>query len=82
MSKWAALVLGATLTAVQAWADPAAPRDLSAYKEEPVPGGALLVAAYGVMWLLVALAVGRLLRSQAKLEQDIRELEQRLERTP
>lgn len=58
---------------------PETPRDLSRYKEEPVPGGALLVAAYGAIWLLVAGFVGRLAMRQSKLEGELRTLQDRLD---
>lgn len=54
------------------------PRDLSRYKEEPVPGGALLVAAYAVLWLLVGVFVARVAFRQARLERDLRAMEDRL----
>lgn len=53
-------------------------RDLSKYKEEPVPGGTLLVAAYGVMWALVGVYLVRLAGRQSKAEQELRALEDRL----
>lgn len=52
--------------------------DLSRYKEESVPGGRYLVIAYGVMWVLVTGLLGRMLLSQARLEAQITELEERL----
>ena len=55
------------------------PRDLSAYKEEPVPGGALLVIAYAVVWVLVLAWVGRLALRQARLERNVRDLGDRLD---
>ncbi len=58
---------------------PESPRDLSRYKEEPVPGGTFLVIAYGVMWALIAILLGRMLLSQARIEARITELEERLE---
>lgn len=57
------------------------PRDLSRYKEEPVPGGALLVVAYGVMWTLLAGFVARLLWQQSRLEAELRSLQDRLDAT-
>lgn len=54
--------------------------DLSAYKEEPIPGGNLLVAAYFVMWLIVLAFVVRLVLQQARLQADLRALEDRLDR--
>ena len=63
MSKWPIAMVATVLFAATAWAEPAAPRDLSMYKEAPVSGGGLLVAAYAVMWLLVAAAVWRLMRA-------------------
>ena len=82
MSKWPIAMIATVLFAATAWAQPAAPRDLSMYKEAPVSGGGLLVAAYAVMWLLVAAAVWRLMRAQSKLERDVEALERRLERGP
>ena len=73
------LMLGLLGLTSAAWADTAS-RDLSAFKEEPVPGGALLVVAYAVMWLLLAGLVGRLVVRQGQLEREIKALEQRLER--
>ncbi|MFZ4578699.1 MAG: CcmD family protein [Myxococcota bacterium] len=57
----------------------AAPSDLSRYKEAPIPGGNLLVAAYFVMWLVLAGFVARLLMRQSRLEAEIRSLEDRIE---
>lgn len=81
-----ALGLAAPVWAAPARADsasfgaaPATSRDLSRYKEEAVPGGTMLVVAYGVMWALVAGFVGRALMAQARTEARIQELEERLE---
>jgi len=54
-------------------------RDLSKYKEEPVPGGTLLVVAYAVMWLLVGAFLARLLLRQGQLERDLHALQERLD---
>lgn len=53
--------------------------DLSRYKEEPVPGGALLVAAYGVMWGLLAGYVGRLVLRQSRTERELQAIHDRLD---
>lgn len=71
---------GEPAPAVAAQAEPA--RDLSRYKEEPVPGGALLVVAYGMIWLLVAGFVARLVVRQSKLESELRSLQDRLDGEP
>jgi uncharacterized membrane protein YciS (DUF1049 family) len=55
----------------------AAPRDLSAYKEEPVPGGTLLAVAYAVMWVLAAIWVGRIAMKLARVEREVRALQDR-----
>ena len=52
--------------------------DLGRYKEEPVPGGVMLLIAYMVMWGLAIALVIRLLVSQSKLEAQITELEERV----
>ncbi len=57
---------------------PELPQDLSKYKEEPVPGGSLLVIAYGVMWLLLLAFVGRLASKQRQTQAQLRALEDRL----
>jgi CcmD family protein len=54
-------------------------RDLSRYKEEPVPGGTLLVVAYGVMWTLLAGLVARLVMQQSRLQAEVRGLQDRLD---
>lgn len=54
--------------------------DLSKYKEESLPGGPLLVAAYGAMWLLIGGSIVRLLLRQSKLESEIKILQDRLDR--
>jgi len=54
--------------------------DLAKYKEESLPGGPLLVAAYGVMWLLIGGSIVRLLLRQSKLESEIKILQDRLDR--
>jgi hypothetical protein len=54
-------------------------QDLSRYKEEPVPGGALLVVAYGVMWALLAGLVARMVMQQARLQAEVRGLQDRLD---
>lgn len=56
-----------------------APGDLSQWKEEPVSGGLLLVIAYLVMWLVLAVFVGRTAQKQARLEADLRALEARFD---
>ncbi len=53
--------------------------DLAKYKEESLPGGPLLVAAYGVMWLLIGGSIVRLLLRQSKLESEIKTLQDRLD---
>ena len=51
MSKWPIAMIATVLFAATAWAQPAAPRDLSMYKEAPVSGGGLLVAlAFSCLW--------------------------------
>lgn len=55
------------------------PRDLSAYKEEQVSGGALAAGAYMVMWVLVAAFVGRVAMAQARTEAALRDLEDRVD---
>ena len=60
-------------------AAPAAARDLSAYKEEQVSGGALAAGAYMVMWVLVAAFVGRVAMRQSQTEAALRNLEDRVD---
>ncbi|MSP92920.1 MAG: CcmD family protein [Myxococcales bacterium] len=55
------------------------PRDLSAYKEEPVPGGALLVVAYAVVWVLVFVWIARLALRQTRLEREVHALSDRVD---
>ncbi len=61
-----------------AFAD-APPEDLNRFKEEPVSGGLLLIAAYFVMWLVLAGYVARTALKQARLEAELRALEDRLD---
>lgn len=57
-----------------------APRDLSKYKEESVPGGQLMIIAYLVMWgLLGGFAVRTALR-QGKLEREVAALQDRVDK--
>ena len=56
-----------------------AKRDLSRYKEEKVPGGTLMLAAYMVMWALVAGLVGRTVLRQAKVEAELTDLSERVD---
>ncbi len=56
-----------------------AKRDLSRYKEERVPGGTFMLAAYMVMWALVAGFVGRTLLRQAKVEAELTDLSERVD---
>jgi hypothetical protein len=57
-----------------------APRDLSKYKEESVPGGQLMIIAYLVMWgLLGSFAVRTALR-QGKLEREVAALQDRVDK--
>lgn len=58
------------------------PDDLSRFKEEPVPGGLLLIVAYFVMWLALAVFVGRTAMQQAKLAAEMRAMEDRLDGKP
>ena len=55
---------------------------LSRYKEEPVSGGLLLIVAYFVMWLALAAFVGRTALRQARLEAELKALEDRLDGKP
>lgn len=57
----------------------APPRDLSKYKEKGVSGGALLVAAYLVLWVLVGLFLARTLLAQARTEAALVDLGERLD---
>jgi len=50
--------------------------------KEDVPGGPLLVAAYGAIWVLLLLYVIRLVRMQQRAQSDLQRLEQALARTP
>lgn len=54
-------------------------RDLSRYKEASVSGELLLVAAYAVLWLLVAAYAFRLAGKQARLEQQLEALDRQLD---
>ncbi len=49
--------------------------------KEDVPGGPLLVAAYGAIWVLLLLYVIRLVRMQQRAQSDLQRLEQALART-
>jgi hypothetical protein len=49
--------------------------------KEDVPGGPLLVAAYGVIWALMLLYLIRLVRLQQRAQNDVQRLEQVLART-
>lgn len=63
--------------------DPAAneaPRDLSKYKEESVPGGNLMIIAYLVMWGLIGGFAVRTALRQGKLERDVAALQDRLDK--
>jgi hypothetical protein len=51
---------------------------LERYKEEPVPGGVMLLIAYMVMWGLAIALVIRLLVAQSKLQAQVTELEERI----
>ena len=48
--------------------------------KEDVPGGPLLIAAYGVIWALTLLYVIRLVRLQQRAQNDLQRLEQVLVR--
>jgi CcmD family protein len=50
--------------------------------KEHVPGGPLLVGAYGVIWALVLLYVLRLVRLQQKAQADVQRLRRALEAAP
>jgi CcmD family protein len=50
--------------------------------KEDVPGGPLLVAAYGAIWVLLLLYVIRLVRMQQRAQSDLQRLEQALARSP
>jgi hypothetical protein len=69
--------------AAQAHAAPQEPsgaaRDLSAYKEESIPGGDLLLAAYLLGWALLGGVAVRAARQQRRTAQQLAELEARLE---
>ena len=54
-------------------------RDLSRYKEASVSGELLLLAAYAVLWLLVAAFAFRLAGKQARLEQQLQALDRQLD---
>lgn len=57
-----------------------APRDLSKYKEESVPGGSLMIIAYLVMWGLLGGFAVRMALRQGKLEREVANLQDRLDR--
>lgn len=57
-----------------------APRDLSKYKEESVPGGQLMIIAYLVMWGLLGGFAVRMALRQGKLEREVANLQDRLDR--
>lgn len=57
-----------------------APRDLSKYKEESVPGGNLMIIAYLVMWGLLGGFAVRMALRQGKLEREVANLQDRLDR--
>jgi CcmD family protein len=79
----ATMLLFAPLASAQEQVDPAEERSatfraVEGPQTEDVPGGALLVAAYAVVWTLVLLYVLRLGRSQDKLGRDVERLERSL----
>ncbi len=71
----------AFLLPLLAYAD-AQPEDLNRFKEEPVSGGLLLIVAYFVMWLVLAIFVATTALKQARLETELRALEDRLDGKP
>ncbi len=60
-------------------AAPGGAEALAKYKEEPVPGGALLLAAYMVMWALAAALVARVVMRQSRTEAELKELAERVD---
>lgn len=74
----ASLVTAALFAPTEAWAETAA-ADLSKYKEESVPGGVLLAAAYMVMWVMIAGFTARSALAQAKTEAELKDLAERLD---
>lgn len=77
VALWPA-VLG-TAALFPALARAQAATDLAAFKEEAVSGGALLVAAYLILWLILGAYVARLAGKQVRLEAKLRALEDRLD---
>ena len=53
-------------------------RSVSGPQVESIPGGVLLVSAYGAIWVLVLLFIVRLGRIQARAARDIERLERSL----
>lgn len=78
-SKLGAAALVWLLAASALAAEPAA-QDLSRYKEEAVPGGVMLLAAYMAMWALAAVFVAFTIERQRRVEAALRALEDRLDR--
>ena len=74
-----AYLMAAPALATVAVVEAAEPKDLSKYKEESVSGGSLLLAAYLVMWALVAVFVGKTVLRQATTEARVKELSELLE---
>ena len=80
MTRFVTLIVGALLP-VLAYAEPPTD-DLNRYKEAPVSGELLLVVAYLVMWLVLAALVARTALKQARLEAELKALEDRLDGKP
>jgi CcmD family protein len=55
---------------------PSAFRPVQGAEREQVPGGLMLVAAYGVVWLLLLAYIVHIGRMQTRLQRDLERLEQ------
>lgn len=76
-SAFSTLLVAATALADEA--PPTVTRDLSRYKEASLDGEVLLLAAYLVLWVLVAGFAFRLAGKQAKTEAQLHALSQQLD---
>lgn len=79
MMRFVMVLAAGLLSAVPAWAEEALGRDLSRYKEQPIEGGSLLLAAYLIMWLFLGLFVLRLALRQSRLERDLEVVQARID---
>ena len=75
---WQCLLPG-LLCVAPAWAEEPLARDLSRFKEQPIEGGSLLLAAYLIMWLFLGMFVLRLVLRQSRMERDLTIVQARMD---